>query len=241
MKLTEKQKASHREAFKKMNFQDKMIYIFSYYKAYILVPLIALILLGHFLYTSANKKEEVLYLAFINVATGQDIETAVNEDFLSLHFEKPQKKKVVIYKELYLSDNASVDNNRYAYASRIKILGSIEAKKLDICIVNKEAYDLLSNSGYLYDLNVLLSKEELSALNTHLTYNDVLINDNRIDHLLNEETSIDSSAVSVCNGIDISDFKIIRDAGFSDTIYLCVIANSERIETVRTFISYLSS
>ena len=97
MKLSEKEKASHREAFKKMDLQDRMIYIFSYYKAYIIVPLVVLILLGHFLYASVTRKEPVLYLAFINVAAGEDFKKSVNEDFLTLHFDKPQKKEVLIY------------------------------------------------------------------------------------------------------------------------------------------------
>ena len=241
MKLSEKEKASHREAFKKMDLQDKMIYIFSYYKAYIIVPLVVLILLGHFLYASVTRKEPVLYLAFINVAAGEDFKKSVNEDFLTLHFDKPQKKEVLIYNELYLSDNASTENNQYAYASRIKILGSIEAEKLDICICNKEAYDILSNSGYLYDLTQLLRKQQLSSLKEQLTYNDVLTNDNRIDHLLDEDTAVDSSGVSVCNGIDISNVKMIKDAGFPEKLYLCIIANSRRIDTIRTFIGYLFS
>ena len=86
-----------------------------------------------------------------------------------------------------------------------------------------------------------MTKQELSSLQSSLINNDVLVNDNRIDHLLDEDTAVDSSSVSVCNGIDISNLKMIKDAGFPEKLYLCIIANSRRIETIRTFIGYLFS
>ena len=240
MKLSEKEKAARREAFQKMNTQDKMNYIFSYYKAYIIIPLIVLIALGRFVYVRLNRKEEVLYLALVNVASGETFNDALTDGFLSAVFEKPDKKTVILYQGLYLSDDASVDNNQYAYASRIKLLGSIETKKLDLVIANKEAYDILSLSGYLYDLSELLNEEELSAFSTSLVCNGVLINDNRIDHLLDENVSIDDSVFQVLNGIDLSAFPLIEKTDFSDTLYLCVIANTQRQDIISSFIHYLA-
>ena len=241
MKLSEKEKAAHREAFQKMSLPDKLGYIFSYYKAYIIVPLIILIALGHFIYARITRKEEVLYLALINVAAGDTFTQAITHGFLAETYEDAAKKQVILYPELYLSDNASADNNRYAYASRIKLLGSIEAKKLDAAIVNKEAYDILSHSGYLADLNEFLNKDELDTYTAALVYNDVWINDNRIDHLLDEDIAVDDSALLICNGIDLSAFPLIRKAGFSDTLYLCVIANTQHKDAITSFISYLSA
>ncbi len=232
MKLSEKEKASHKEAFRNMNLQDRIDYIFSYYKAYIIVPLVILILAGHFIYARITRKEEVLYLAAINIAAGEDLTAELTDQFIEECFEAPKKKRVTFYPELYITDDASSDNNRYAYASRVKLLGTIETKKLDAVILNREAYDLLSRSGYLLDLTAYIGKESL-------VYNDVLIHDNRIDHLLDEEIEEDLSSYPAGNGIDISAYPIIRKAGFPETVYLCVIANTPRIDTVLTYIDYL--
>ena len=237
MKLSEEEKASHREAFRKMNFQDKVIYILSYYKAYIIIPLLLLIIAGNLIYGRINKKEEVLYIGLVNVAAGDELLNELNEGFISSSFSDPKRKTVILYPNLYISDSASVDNNQYAYASRIKLLGSIEAKKLDVVIANREAYDLLSMSGYLLDIRNTISFDKVSA---SIVYNDVLINDNRIDYLLDEDTSLDLSSRSEANGIDLSAFPVIKKAGFPETLYLCVIANTPRIETISLFIDHLN-
>ncbi len=238
MKLSEKEKEAHKQAFRKMNFQDKMIYIFSYYKSYILIPLLVLLLAGHFIVNRINRKEDVLYLAMANVAAGEDLISKLDQGFITQRFENNARKRVLIYKDLYLSDDASDDNNRYAYASKIKLLGSIETEKLDLVITNAKGYELLSQSGYLYNLDDLLPADMKESLSSYLTINEILLNDNRIDHLLGEE-DLDLSSKKELNGINISSFPLIEKAGFPETLYLCVIANSNRTDLILSYIRYL--
>ena len=66
------------------------------------------------------------------------------------------RQEVYLYRDLYLSDNADVVNHEYAYASRMKVMGAIQANKLDLVLMNREAYDLCSRNGYLMALDAWL-------------------------------------------------------------------------------------
>ena len=45
---------------------------------------------------------------------------------------------------------------------------------------------------------------------------------------------------SAVNGIDTSGFSLFRHAGFPDPVYLGIIGNSPRIDSVLSFISFLA-
>ncbi len=222
MKLSEEEKASHREAFKKMDLKDKMIYIFSYYKAFIIIPLLILIVAISFISDRLSRKEDILYLGLVNVAAGEELLTSLDEGFVLSLEEEPKKKEVFIYNDLYLSEHATGENERYAYASRIKIIASIETQKFDLVITNKEGYDILSNNGYLLDLNDPSATNLKAAAKDHITQNIV-----------------PDISQSVSNGILLKDSPLIKKAGFGEDLYLCIIANTPRPDILSQYLSYL--
>ena len=53
----------------------------------------------------------------------------------------------------------------------MKLMGSVNAGRLDLVLMNREAYDMLSKSGYLLELAPLLSEEaELSPASRFLRW-----------------------------------------------------------------------
>ena len=186
MKYTEQEKAARRAAFQNMSRKEKLDYVYTYYKWPILFGLIALIILGNVIRRQITKKEPLLYLAVTNVVIGEDMEKDLTEDYLRAVGAKPRRQEVYIYKDLYISGDADTLNHEYAYASRMKLMGSIQTQKLDIAIMNREGYDLCSQKGYLADLPSLLAddpalSEQLTPL---LTENEVVLSDNSIDVML---------------------------------------------------------
>ena len=184
MKLSKQEKAARRAAFQEMDAKDKLDYILTYYKHIILLVLAALILLGSAVHHSLTRKEAVFYLGLINVSIGDDLTFSLNKEYLDKTGTDFRKNEIVLYPGMYLSEDAATENHSYAYASRIKLLGAINSRKLDAVLMNREAYNLLSKSGFLADLSVLLSDNPtlLEQIQPYLTANEVVLSDNRIDY-----------------------------------------------------------
>ena len=156
MKLSPQEKAAHRAAFQAMSPGKKLEHILTYYKAPILLALLLLFILGSVVHRQLTQKEELLYLGLLNVSIGEDLEEGLNAGYLRSAGLDETRQEVYLYRDLYLSDNADVVNHEYAYASRMKVMGAIQAKKLDLVLMNREAYDLCSRNGYLMALDTWL-------------------------------------------------------------------------------------
>ena len=211
-----------------MDARQKLDYILAYYKAPILLGLLALLIVCSAARRQMTKKEPALYLALVNVSAGDALESRLTKDYIEWSGEDPKKKEVYLYRALYLSDDASAVNHEYAYASRLKLLGAINAKRLDLALMNREGYDLLSRSGYLADLSQWPDKELRQRLAPYLTENEVLLEDNAIEYNLSEAAEYREITETVCNAVEVTHAPLFREAGFSGPVYLGVIANSGR-------------
>ena len=243
MKLSPKERAEIREAFQQMTLPQKLGYIFSYYRLPIVLGLVAVIVVVDVTYRQITKKEALLYVAYMNVSVGEELDGALSTDFVVHEGASPKKSEVSVYRELYLAMDPSTDNHQYAYASRLKLLASIESKTLDVVLMNREAYDILSHSGYLYDLTTILDRDDplYSLLEPYLTENTVILEDNAIEYNLNEADEYEAVTAEAVNGIDASAFPLFQDAGLSDSVYLGVIGNSPRLPAVFHYLEYLAS
>lgn len=234
MKLTKEQKAAHRAAFREMNPAEKLEYVWEYYKWPILLALLALSVLLWTARRELTKKEPILYLALTNVTVGEDLERALTEGYLTASGKNPKRQEVCLYRDLYLSDDADVLNHEYAYASRIKLMGAVQTQKLDVALMNREAYDLLSSGGYLLPLDE-------PALRPILTSNEVTLSDNAIEWQLNEADTHERVTETVQNAVALSGCPRIQSAGFADSLYAGVLINSPRAEEALRFLRYLVS
>ena len=242
MKLSEQEKAANKAAFRKMSPAEKLDHVYTYYKWPIFLALAALIVLGSVLQRQLTKKEIVLYLASVNVSEGEDLQAGLSDGFLDSIGANPRRQEIYWYQALYLSEDADVLNHEYAYASRMKVLGAVNAGKLDVVFTNREGYDLLSRAGYLLDLGELLRENDPQSaqrLEPLLTENAVVISDNSLEVLLNEAEAADTVTENARNGLPLSGFPLFREAGFDGEVYLAVIANSSRRDSVTSYIRYL--
>ena len=239
MKLPEQEKAAQRAAFRAMSPEKKLEHIFTYYKWPILLGLAALVILGSTLYRNLTKKEPVLYLAFANVAVGEELERTLTGDFLLSIGADARHEEVYLYRDLYLSDDADTLNHEYAYASRMKLMGAVQAQKMDIVLMNGEAYDLLSRSGYLLPLGELPGLED-AALRQRLVSNEVTISDNAIEYQLGEAEEHEVQSETVTNALSLQGLPVYEAAGFPEPVYLGIIANTTHAETAASFLRYVA-
>ena len=244
MKLTERERADRREAFRHMSAAQKADYIFSYYKLPIVLTLLFAYILGYGLYRHFSRKEVLLYVACANVAVSDETAEALSEEFVRRAGMDTRKYRVALYRNLYLSETPSLANHQYAYASRLKLLAAADAGQLDVILMNREAYDSLSGGGYLAELASSLSRNDpalYERLQPRLTENEVVLEDNSLALALGETEHYRAVTAREQNALDISQAPVLTDAGFTDSVFLGLAPNSPRIAAATEYIAYLES
>lgn len=243
MNLSPEEKAAQKAAFHAMSPEKKLEHILTYYKWLILLALIVLFVLGSVLHRELTKKEPVLQLAMINVAVGEDLEQGLTVDFITYDGGNPKRQEVYLYRDLYISEDADTLNHEYAYASQMKLMGAIQSQKLDLVIMNREGYDVLSQKGYLAQLPALLENdpdlaEKYAPL---LVENEVVLSDNSIEVMLGEAEKRERVTQSVPNAVALTSLPLFENAGFGSEIYLGLLANSPHADAVLRYLRYLSA
>ncbi|MBR4455986.1 MAG: hypothetical protein IKS32_07155 [Solobacterium sp.] len=233
-----KEKESLKEAFGRMTLKEKAEYIFTYYKLPLFTAAVVLLVLGATAVRELTKKEQVLYLACINLSIGDDLYGTLTDGFIESLERDPKQYGVTVYRELYISEDASQENHEYAYASKMKILGAISAKKMDVALMNREAYDLMSQSGFLKDLSAE-DAEWLSRIQPFAETNEVIVEDNAIEYRLNEADEYVYQSEEVLNGVNVTSAPIFRNAGMDGEVFLGIIANAQRPRGSAAFVTYL--
>lgn len=242
MKLSQKEKAARRAAFRNMSLEKKMEHIRTYYLWAIVLGLVALAILGSAVHRQLTKREPVVYLGFVNIAVGEELEGRLTDGFLRFLGADAKRQQVYLYRELYLSDDADTLNHEYAYASRMKLMGAVGAKQLDLVLMNREAYDLLSRSGYLEELSPAFFAQDAALyerLSPYLTVNDVILSDNSIEYQLGEAETHEVETAPAQNGLAVTDFPLFAQAGFPEPVYLGVIGNSPRPADCMRYLAFV--
>lgn len=238
---TKEEREANRKAFSKMSSSEKVDYIFTYYKLPIFTAVVAVLVLGSTLYRNITKKDVVLYTAYANVVVGETLDEKLTAEYLQYADKNPKREEILVYRDLYISEDATGDDHQYAYASKLKTLGAISAKQLDLVLMNEEAYDLMSTSGLLMDLNYIQQENPslYTQLEPFLLTNTVILDDNSIEFSLGEADEYEATTEEAVNGIDASTFPVFRSAGIEEGLCIAIIANSPHPEEDISYIDYL--
>ena len=271
----------------------KARYIFDYYKLPIAIVLILLYIAGYAVHRHFTRKDVILYAALVNVSVSPELEADLSEGFLESLPARTDDETMLLHTGFYLTDRPDADSVSYTRASQMKILAGIDARQLDLVIMDKEAFDAFAQNGYLYNLDELfrnsedvpegdtpapadsgdsgpaaegaeggsltaaneggsspaaegakggslISRELAEKVRGHLVVNMEIIEDNAKEIALDPSVEYQSTIDEYSMGIDLSEFPLIRDARFSEPVYLGIIRNTPRIENVIRYLSYLS-
>lgn len=139
------------ETLRSLHGRKRLEQIWTYYKLPIFLVLLAIYAVCYIGYRQATRKNEVLYLAMVNVSAGQQLTEQLTQGFLDQQ-GLTQKDDVYLYNGLLLSEEA---DQQYVYASRMKIMGALAADQLDVVLMDAEARDAFLEEGYLADLRTV--------------------------------------------------------------------------------------
>lgn len=152
------------ETLRSLHGRKKWEHLWAYYKLPLVLILIALYVIGYISYRNLTRKEDVLYLAMVNVSAGSDLTEQLTDGFAQEQ-QLTGKQQVNLLEGLLLSESDSADE-QYVYASEMKLLGAISAQRLDIVLMDEKACAALQEEGYFLDLRTLDSSfGKLDGLN----------------------------------------------------------------------------
>ena len=238
-----RKKSQEQETFKALDGRQKLQYIWDYYKLPLAVFCIFLYVIGYILYGHFTHKETLLCTALVNVSAGEALTEQLNTGFLDFTGANRQKEQLELYTGLYLTDDENSPYHEYTYASRMKILASINNKELDVVLMNKEAFDSFSQNGYLCNLEELLAAEDTALYNQlkpYLITNTIILEDNSVDTVLDPSVAYEAVTEEYPVGLDLSQTGRVSKAGFDDAVYLGIVSNSLRKDAAVNYIRYLT-
>lgn len=241
MKLPEEERARYRAAFRAMSLPQKAEYIFAYYKLPLVLALVVLVAIGSVGRYVLTHKEPLLYVAYANVELSEEDDARIFDGYLRERGANPHTTQVSRYYDLYLCDPEGSVDHQYSYASRVKLLATIDAEELDVVLMSKGSYDLLSHIGYLADLQELLSADPSlsSQVEDLLQTNDVIIEDNQVELDLGEADAYEATTEPCVNAIEVNALPAFASIDLTEQLYLGVIGNTPRTDEVLALIAYL--
>ncbi|MGN0157978.1 MAG: hypothetical protein ACI39W_02395 [Brotaphodocola sp.] len=217
---TEQPKLTEREKLKDMSTQDKIWYIWAYYKWFFIAAAIAICVissLGKAAYMSTFKT--ALHIAVVNNRgeneTNLEMVTEDLHSWLNLG-----KKDRIITEPLFIGYGD--DSTEYSIANMAKISAMASAQELDVMIGDVETIDHYASVGAFQDLETVLSPKVLTLVENHLYY------------------AKDETGVSHACAVDISDTPFSEECQLmQEPPLIGVLVTSERNETSLKMIEYI--
>ena len=208
------------QKLKDMSFQDKIWYIWEYYKIHIGGVVLAFLLISVVVTSVRNISiHPGLYCVVLNNLSSQDMDTSILEQDFHDHMGFGEKQPVYV-ESMYITygDNAT----ELSYASMAKISALVASKDLDIIISDQESADHYAALDGLADLEKLLPADILSAVEDRLFF------------------SLDGQGRPTASSLDLKGTALAGSMRLSeDASYLSVISNSDETETVFALIRYI--
>ncbi len=197
--------------FKELSAKQKLQYIWDYYKIHIIVTVVLICAIFSIIKTIKSSNAADLYIAYVNVAVDEDMTNAL-EDQSGLIISS--------YRDLLITEDPSGENLQYAYASSMKLMSAISAEKLDIIIGDSFAMDNAKGSDYLLDPEEFIKANNPTLLDE---FEPLFIRDD----------------AGKPYAIDISGFPPFSEAGYTEPIYLGIIASDTNTESKLSLLSTL--
>ena len=239
--------------FKTLSLPGRLRYIWDYYKLQMAASAIVLYIILFAAWRHFTAEDPFLYAGLVNVAVSGQLEEKLTDGFIRSLPLNPSENPVRLYKALYLTDNTDSQFYQYTYASQMKILAAIDDEQLDVVFLDKEAFDAFAQNGYLYDLDTFFHETALSGassaqtedalydlLSSSFVSNMEILEDNAKEVALDPSASYQASTREYAMGLRLLDFPMLRDAGFTDELFLCILANTPRKEAVIEYVRYLT-
>lgn len=228
-----------------LNISPKIQYIWDYYKVPLFTAALVIYIIGYIGFRYAARKDILLYIAAVNTPVQKETEEYINSfpesEYAVSDADDPKdsgrKAAVSLVQDLYLLSDPDSEYHQYVYASRIKILASIEAEKLDIVLADREAMDAFAAQGFLMPLEPVFSDDP--QILERLETGTVILEDNHLDVMLDESVPYEAVTRAEKAYLDLSGLSSLPGMPEDRPVYLGIIANTPRQDAALAFVRSL--
>jgi len=219
MKLKERMQAD-REVFRTLNREERLLFIWDYYKIPILAAVSVLVLTVMTLISWAGKKDVAMYAVFVNSDVSvAEVRPALLDDLLAEAGVDMEGKAIDVTADLTLGKDYSNETD----GQTIQILASLFGiSGLDVFAAEQESFDRYAVQDAFVDLSLFL-EPELYAKNGCVPY-----------------WYVNGDGREILGGILLKPGSPLHDAGYYHTdVLLGVAANAQNLEEAVAFIKQL--
>lgn len=172
MSVAEEIREQQKKSLSTMTTGEKLAYFWDYYKVHVLVAAVVLALTAIFIYQYATNKDYAFYASLVNAElTDANYELA---DVWIGEFQEyaqidPDEYQTAIDTSVSLSDD---NTSQYSISNQEKMLAMMQVGAVSTIVAETETFEKYAQFGYFYDLESLLSEEELAKYRPYFYYTD---------------------------------------------------------------------
>ena len=209
---------------KPMTFQQRVDYIWTYYKEHMLLAVVALIILIGIIASICNAQIEIIFSGTIaNLDLTEAGASYLREDLFE-HFAGKNGQEVRLSASYFDPIFSSVDSFDYNYNAAMGTVAMVGAKSLDYIIMDEVALKFYLSQDIFMDLRDFFTEEELTGLKDRLVYFEL----------------DDGSRYPVA--VHMEDTAYARDCiDVKDAVFFSLIANAPHMDVCRDFWEYLNA
>ena len=233
MSIIEEIKEQQKKSLKNMSPKEKLAYFWDYYKIHTGVAIIVLTLIVVFTYQFVTSKDYAFYAVLVNArstGTNYGLSELWAEEFLEYAQIDPDKYQVSIDTSITMSLDS-----QYDIANQEKMLAMMQAGIISAIVADTEAFEMYAQNEYFYDLESLLTAEELEKYGPYLYYTDAATFADPNDDTFYNEDELTNPADLTINHRDPSTmgqpvavgFILTEDNMLADADYYGYLSDSE--------------
>ena len=157
--------AQEKERMAGMTFLEKLDHIWTYYREYLWIVVVAVILIAAIITSTINLifKDQVVTGIAVNITFEQAGYNYLTEDYAEELGVNPRWEEVKLEYTAFgsLADQSNSEQNYYA---AMTVVGEVGAKMLDYIILDKDGMEFYITQGVYMDLREFFTEEELAQL-----------------------------------------------------------------------------
>ena len=211
------------EDLKPMSFTEKLDHLWTYYKEYLLIVFLVVLVISVTVSSTINKSKEILFRGMmVNISMSQQGYNYLTQDYLeALGGDEAHQKVQMDYTNFTsLADPTSTEDN---YSRSIVLLARVSGGLLDCALIDQLALEFYMNQEVFGDLSTLFSQQELDEMGDRVIY-----------------AMQEGETVRWPVAIDVTNLEFFQDtAPENEKVYLILSGNQPNLEVCRNFWNYL--
>ena len=227
MSVAKEIREEQKKALSTMSTKQKLAYFWEYYKIHTFAAIFIIAIAVSLIKQYVTNKDYAFYAVLINAVTTDNnsgLDEIWTEEFLEYAQIDPDEYRVNIDTSVTLAESIDVE---YTIANQQRLVAMMMTGEISAFVADTEAFETYAQSEFFYDLESLLSDEELKKYGAYFYYTDAANYDYVSDTPSDAVYTQDDPAALIINhrdpstmehpvvvGIILTKDNMIADAGY---------------------------